>query len=189
VDAGRIRDEEDVMLGRRAQTGLGLGLAAATVTAFSPLAERGPSDAEIAAIVMEANAIDAELGELAATRASNEAVRAFGRTMARDHRAVNEQVGALGAKLKITPVPGELSRKLRSDATAFRAELERLSGSAFDRTYIAHEVAYHQAVIDAVDSVLLPSAQNAELKGALAGVRPALVAHLRHAEQLHAAVK
>jgi predicted outer membrane protein len=93
-------NEEERMMGRAAVAGLGLGVAA-VVLAFAP-AERGLSDAEIAAVVIEANAIDAELGELAATRGTGEAIRAFGRTMVRDHRAVNEQVGALGAKLKLT---------------------------------------------------------------------------------------
>ena len=159
------------------------------MTGFGPLARRALSDAEIAAVVVEANAIDAELGDLAAARATQEGIRDFGRTMARDHRAVNEQVAGLGAKLGLTPVASDVSRKLRADATAYRAQLDRLSGVAFDRSYIEHEVAYHKAVIEAVDSVLLPGAQNAELKKALTDVRPALVAHLRHAEQLHAAVK
>jgi putative membrane protein len=43
--------------------------------------------------------------------------------------------------------------------------------------YIDHEVAYHTAVIDAVDKTLIPGAQNAELKALLAKVRPAFVAH------------
>jgi putative membrane protein len=47
-------------------------------------------------------------------------------------------------------------------------------------------VAYHKLVIDAVDKTLIPNAQNAELKATLVSVRPALVAHLEHAEQLQA---
>jgi putative membrane protein len=49
-------------------------------------------------------------------------------------------------------------------------------------------VAYHQAVLQAVDKTLIPSAQNAELK-ALIKVRPAFVAHLEHAKKTQAALK
>lgn len=144
----------------------------------------GPSDAQIAAIVVAANAVDAETGELAARQASREDVRQFGRTMATDHRAVNQAAGELVARLNVTPVAHPVSEKLVSDGAAFRAALATKSGAAFDRAYIEHEVAYHKAVIAAVDDLLIPNAANAELKQTLINVRPALVAHLEHAEKL-----
>ncbi|HUK03172.1 MAG TPA: DUF4142 domain-containing protein [Steroidobacteraceae bacterium] len=67
-----------------------------------------------------------------------------------------------------------------------RAHLKNLSGAAFDKAYVAHEVVYHQAVIDTVDQTLIPHAQNAGLKALLVKVRPAFVAHLKHAKQLQA---
>ena len=147
------------------------------------------SDAEIAAIVVAANAVDAEMGTLAAERAVRTDVQQFGRTMTTDHRAVNQAAGELVARLKVTPVENAVSQKLRADGTAVRAELAAKSGLAFDRAYIAHEVEYHKAVIAAVDDVLIPNATNAELKQTIVGVRPALVAHLEHAEKLLAQLK
>jgi putative membrane protein len=64
------------------------------------------------------------------------------------------------------------------------ANLKKLKGAAFDKAYVDHEVAYHEAVLDAIDKVLVPSAQNAELKGLIVKVRPAFVAHLDHAKHL-----
>ena len=145
-----------------------------------------PTDPQIAAIVVAANSIDAELGDLAVARGSSAEIREFGKTMSRDHRAVNAQAAALVQRLGVEPEESDISRSLRSDADAFRAELERKTGAEFDRSYIEHEVAFHQAVIDAVDEVLLPNARNAELKQTIANVRPALVAHLEHARQLAA---
>jgi putative membrane protein len=66
--------------------------------------------------------------------------------------------------------------------------LTPLSGAAFDKAYIDHEVAYHQQVLDAVDKTLIPSATNAELKALLEKVRPAFVAHLTHAKELQASL-
>ena len=147
------------------------------------------SDAEIAAVVVTANAIDAEIGDLAAQRASSAEVRAFGKTMGTDHRAVNAQAGALVNKLGVTPAENDVSRKLKADAAAFKAELEKKSGADFDKTYISHEVAYHRAVIEAVDQLLIPSASNGELKQTLVSVRPALVAHQKHAEHLQQSLR
>ena len=147
------------------------------------------TDAEIAAIVVMANTIDAEAGDLAVARASSEDVRAFAKTMATDHRAVNAQAGELVTRLGVVPETNAVSERLKAEAATVQAELSKKSGADFDRAYIAREVAYHRAVIEAVDQMLIPSARNAELKQTLISVRPAFVAHLRHAEQLQQSLK
>lgn len=182
-----IKREDPAMLFGK-QITLGVALFALGACASAPQTEAtkqsGPSDAEIAAIVVAANAVDAEMGDLAASRASHPDVRQFGKTMATDHRAVNQAAGELVARLKVAPVESQVSRRLRSDGIAVRSELSTKSGATFDRAYIAHEVEYHKAVIAAVDQVLIPNADNAELKQTIVSVRPALVAHLQHAEKL-----
>jgi putative membrane protein len=149
----------------------------------------GPSDAEIAAIVVAANAVDAELGDLATARGNHPEVRQFGTMMSNSHRAVNQAAGELVTKLKVTPVENVTSRKLRSDGSAVIKRLSTQTGPAFDRAYLTHEVEYHRAVIDAVDQVLIPNADNAELKQAIVDVRPVLAGHLAHAERLLAGLK
>ena len=64
------------------------------------------------------------------------------------------------------------------------ATLQATTGANFDRAYIDREVAYHEAVLDALDKTLVPSAQNAELKALMVKVRPAFVAHLEHERRL-----
>jgi putative membrane protein len=81
-----------------------------------------------------------------------------------------------------------VSQSLQKGAKAARAALEPLHGAAFDRAYIDREVAYHQAVLDALDNLLIPSASNAELKQLLVSVRPAIAAHLAHAQMLQKAL-
>ena len=67
--------------------------------------------------------------------------------------------------------------------------LFRSHGTAFDKAYVDHEVAYHQQAIDLIDTSLIPGAQNSELKALLVAVRPAFVGHLQHAQQIQAALK
>lgn len=144
----------------------------------------GLTDADVAAIVVAANAIDAEAGDVAMAKGASEAVRNFGKAMAETHRAVNTQAGELVQKLGITPTENEVSKQLRADADVVARELAKKSGEEFDREYIAREVAFHKAVLSAIDDVLLPNTQSPELKQAISGVRPAIVGHLQHAEHL-----
>jgi putative membrane protein len=108
--------------------------------------------------------------------------------MVTDHTGVNKQAGDLAAKLKVTPADNPTSRSLKDGGEKNLANLRSLKGPAFDKAYIDHEVAYHQAVLDAVDRTLIPGASNAELKALLVKVRPAFVAHLEHARKLQSSL-
>src|SRR6185503_3643497 len=143
-----------------------------------------PNDAQIAAIVVTANQVDIDAGKLAESKADNEQVKAFGRQMVTDHSGVNKQATELVTKLGVKPEDNATAQSLKSGGADNVKALSSLSGAAFDKAYIDHEVAYHQQVLDAVDKTLIPSAQNAELKALLEKVRPAFVAHLEHAKQV-----
>lgn len=143
------------------------------------------SDAEVAHVAVTANAIDVELAELVASRTQTEAVREFAATMIRDHNAVNERAAALAGRLGVTPAANAVSESLRSGAEEAKASLRELRGEAFDRAYLEREVGYHEAVLDALDGLLIPTTSNAELRALLEAVRPAIAAHLEHAKELH----
>lgn len=145
-----------------------------------------PNDAQIAAIVVTANQVDVDAGNLARTKAQSADVKAFGQQMVTDHTAVNKSATELVQKLHVTPEDNATAQSLKSGGEKNVSHLTSLSGAAFDRAYVDHEVAYHQSVIDAMDNTLIPSAQNAELKALLVKVRPAFVAHLEHAKKVQA---
>lgn len=142
------------------------------------------TDPQIAAIVVAANDVDIRAGELARERSTSAGVKAFAERMITDHTGVNKAASDLVGRLGVTPEPNATSQKLTSDGEQARAALQGLSGAAFDRAYVDGEVAYHQAVLDAIDQTLIPSAGNAELKALLEQTRPAVAAHLDHARQL-----
>lgn len=163
--------------------------AALAIAPLATLAEgAGPTDPQIAAIVVTANKVDIEAGELAKSKASSPQVKAFAQTMITDHTGVNKSATELVQKLHVTPEPNATSESLQQGGDQNLAQLRKLSGAAFDKAYIDHEVAYHQQVLDALDKTLVPSAQNAELKALLVKVRPAFVAHLEHAKKLQASL-
>jgi putative membrane protein len=78
---------------------------------------------------------------------------------------------------------------LKAGAEATTNKLKALKSKAFDKAYIDNEIAYHQAVIDTVNKVLIPNAQNAELKSALSGAVPLFEGHLEHAKTVQGALE
>ena len=106
-----------------------------------------------------------------------------------DHTGVNKSATDLAAKLKLKPEDNPTAQSLKKGGDENVSHLKTLSGPAFDKAYIDHEVAYHQQVIDAMDKTLVPNAQNAELKALLVKVRPAFVAHLEHAKGLQGSLE
>ena len=165
---------------RKSTLAVALAIAAFAINAQAA----GPTDPQIAAIVVTANQVDINAGKLAEARSTNADIKDFGKMMVTDHTGVNNAAVALVTKLHVTPEDNPTAESLKKGGEENVAHLETLTGSAFDKAYIDHEVAYHEAVINAIDQTLIPNAQNAELKALLVKVRPAFVAHLDHAKML-----
>ncbi len=162
-------------------------LALAMTAAFAQSA--APNDAQIAGIVVTANTVDINAGKLAQKTSKNKEVQQFAKQMVVDHTGVNKQATALVKRLKVKPEDSDTSKSLKDGGDANISKLKGLKGAEFDKAYIANEVTYHQAVIDALDKTLIPNTKNAELKTTLEKVRPAFVAHLEHAKQMQQALK
>lgn len=154
---------------------------------FNPAsAQENPklSDAEVAHVAVVANQIDISYAELAKEKSQDAEILKFAETMTNDHNAVINQASALVKKLSVTPKENAVSQKLLADADQTKKTLKTKSGKAFNKAYIDNEVAYHKAVISAVEGLLIPEAENAELKALLQNVVPALKTHLQHAEMV-----
>jgi putative membrane protein len=156
---------------------------AQTETAAAP-----PNDAQIAQIVLTADSVDVDYGNLAVKKTKNPEVKAFAETMIRDHSAVNAKATALANKLGMTPKASDTSKSLKSDGHKEMAKLKAMHGAEFDKAYIDNEVAYHESVIGALKTVLLPNAKNAELKSLLESGLPVFESHLEHAKTLQASL-
>jgi putative membrane protein len=161
-------------------------IAAATVIVAggTAAAEDKLNDPQIATIALTAHQLDAERGKLAQKKTKNEQVKQFADQMVTDHTTGANEVLALAKKLGVKPEESAVTKSLKDGATETNAKLGKLKGAAFDKAYVDAEVAYHQAVIDAVNKVLLPAVKNPEVKKALEDTGPTLQGHLVHAQQL-----
>ena len=169
---------------------LGAAIAAATLLSSAAWAEGAKlTDPQIAHIAYTADNIDIAAAKQALTKASNKDVKAFAEDMVRDHEAVNKQALDLVKKLNVTPLDNDTSKALSKAAADKLAELGKLSGAAFDKAYVTNEVAYHKAVNGALETQLIPSASNAELKGLLQTGLKIFQGHQQHAEHVAAELK
>ena len=147
------------------------------------------TDPQIAHIAYTAGNIDIAAAKQAVGKASNKDVKAFAEDMVRDHEAVNKQALDLVKKLKVTPEDNDTSKTLSKQASEKLAELAKLKGAEYDKAYVANEVAYHKAVNGALETQLIPSANNAELKGLLQTGLKIFQGHQQHAEHVAAELK
>jgi len=103
----------------------------------------------------------------------------------RSHPAVNKAAVELVTKLQVTPVEQSnqsVSAEGRRRQSGARSR-SRAVQSVRPKLMSTMKLPTHQAVIDAVDTTLIPSAQNAELKALLVKVRPAFIAHLESRQE------
>jgi putative membrane protein len=148
-----------------------------------------PTDPQIAHIAYTAGQIDIRAADLALKKTQNNAVKTFADEMVRDHTAVNQKALALLDKLKVKPEDNDSSKSLAGAAAKKRQELSKLSGAAFDKAYAQNEVAYHQTVNGALETTLIPSAKNGELKNLLETGLKLFQEHQKHAEHLVSELK
>lgn len=157
--------------------------AAAPATTPPPAAAPAMTDPNIVAFLDAANVADSTGGALAATKGTNAEVKAFGKEMMRDHHALRKSGQDLAKKLNITPAPASGDTTAASGA-AFNQNLSSMAaGAAWDKAYIDHEVAVHQAVLQQAQAAA-GATQNAELKSLIDKAAPNIQAHLDHARSI-----
>ena len=162
-----------------------LAVVAALATSLPLQAQNGAGldDPTIVAIFDATNTADIETGNLARKQGSSDKIREFGAMLARDHDMVRKQGRDLARKLGVTPTPPKDDASAKAHASAM-AKLGALHGTAFDRAFLEHEVAFHAAVLDAIKSTLLPAIRNAEVKELVVKVAPAFEAHRMAAKKM-----
>jgi putative membrane protein len=131
-----------------------------------------------------AGEIDIKTAELALKKSKNKDVLAFANDMVRYHKAVNDKAVSLVKKLKVTPQDNDTSKTIIKQGDDKRLSLTNLDGAEFDKAYAENEVAYRQTVNAALQSTLIPSASNTELKDLLSTGLKIFQGHEQHPEHL-----
>jgi putative membrane protein len=159
--------------------------AAATDTAMPPAAEpvAALTDANIVALLDEANQADSAAGAFARDKATDPQVKSYARLMMSEHHMLRAQGQTLAKQLKLTPEPPANDPVKAAAETEMAALRSTPKGQQFDRTYIDQEVAVHKAVIDLAEQAH-GTTQNEQLKALIEKAKPFLEKHLERAEEL-----
>jgi len=146
------------------------------------------SDANILALLDEANVADSSEGAIAATKGTSAAVRNFGKQMVSDHHKLRVQGEALAKKLSLTPT-APADDNIPSDA---QKEMDNLNATAkgkdFDKAYVDGQVDDHKKVLDLAVKAMA-QAQSTELKNLIQKATPVVKSHLDKAESIQKTLK
>lgn len=141
------------------------------------------TDANIVAVVDEANMADSAAGSVAASKGTNSEVKTFGQNMMRDHHALRQMGQDLATKLNVTPqMPPGNDSEARDKAWVDTLQ-SMPKGTAWDKAYIDHEVGMHTQVLATLNTAQ-SAAQNAELKDLITKAIPTIEAHLKKAQDI-----
>ncbi len=165
---------------------LGAALAAALAAAVAlaaPLHAAPLDDAAILSIFDQANMADITTARLGLKRARSPEVRDLAAMVLADHEAVQHMGRELAKDLGIVALPPDNDTALEAQAKAYGA-LQAAPAADFDRAYLLHEIAFHQAVIDAIKGTLLPSITHPDLKALVIKVLPGFEHHLAATRQV-----
>ncbi|MFL5499797.1 MAG: DUF4142 domain-containing protein [Gemmatimonadaceae bacterium] len=146
------------------------------------------SDANIFALLDEANAADSSAGAIAVTKGTSSEVREFGRRMTRDHHQLRAQGAALAKKLNVTPAaPSDdpVTSMAQDETNTLNSTAK---GKDFDKAYIDAEVNAHKAVLD-LATKSAGQTQNSELKNLIQKAAPVVQGHLTKAESIQKTLK
>jgi putative membrane protein len=152
-------------------------------TGQAPAAAGGLTDANIVALLDEANAADSTASAYASTKATNPEVKAFAKLMMGEHHALRAAGQQLAQRLNITPEPpadDPLKPAAESEMTAIKAAPK---GPQFDRLYIEQEIGAHKLVLDVAEKGH-DAAQNEELRKLIEEAKPVIQKHLDRAEEI-----
>jgi putative membrane protein len=122
--------------------------------------------------------MEVEAGQLATTKATNQALKDHGKMMVTDHTKANEQLMQIATQKGIS-----LPKALPADHKQHRDKLASTSGAGFDQLYVQQMIKDHEKTI-ALFEKQAKNGKDAELRAFAEQTLPKLRQHLEHTRSL-----
>ncbi len=130
------------------------------------------SDTTFAVKAAQGGLAEVKMGQLAADKASNPDVKAFGQQMVDDHTKANDQLKAVAQEQGMT-LPTDVNQKQQ----AMYDSLSKLSGNDFDKMYVKDMMTDHQQDVKEFTKES-QSGKDEKIKGFAAQTLPVIQGHL-----------
>jgi putative membrane protein len=141
------------------------------------------SDSNVISVLDSLDEGEIEAARLARDKASAPEVQAFAGRVLNEHRDLAEANGRLAAQLSVQPKPPALVNQLNAAHERAMRRLRSISGPAFDRAYVAHEIKQHVMALNFVEAAA-ETEGNPVLKQELVRTGPDLLSHISAARAL-----
>jgi putative membrane protein len=125
----------------------------------------------------EGGKAEVDLGNLASSKASSPDVKSFAQMMVTDHTKANDELMSIAKTKNVT-----LSTDLNSKDKSTRDKLDKLSGAAFDKAYMADMVKDHQADVKEFETA--SQSTDPDVKAFASKTLPTLRHHLEEAQRI-----
>lgn len=147
------------------------------------------TDSQIATVMAAANAGEIQHGMIAQAKGQTSGVRSFAQMMVTMHSMANDRLTGVMQTAGLTSTQSTVSQMLQAEAQAIAQQLNSAPAAQFDSVYAQVQVTVHERVLQLLDSVLIPQADNVALKSDLQTSRGEVNMHLAMAKQLRDSLK
>jgi putative membrane protein len=163
---------------------MAFGLSAPFLFNPAAFAAQAPITEDFVKTVAISDMFEVQSGQLAAEKAQNGDVKAFGQEMVDDHSKTSEGLKEL---IKDEEIKAELPAKLDEEHQAQLDKLKGLSGNQFDKTYVQMQVKAHEKAVSLFEAYAA-GGENDDLKDWAEDTLPTLKEHLEEANDLKSKV-
>lgn len=144
------------------------------------------SDHQITKIMTSLNEGEIDAAMIAKSRSQNSDIIAFADMMLTGHSQNKADLNSLSAMNGFRPDDSNINRDIYRSAKVSNEVLRNTSSETFDRMYAQQQVDMHQKALDTINTYLIPSSLNSNLRTFLEKTRDTVSTHLDQAKTLNA---
>lgn len=158
-----------------------------TAGARTGAANNGWTDAQILGFTSVSNVAEVQEGKLAATKATNPAVKAFAKQLQADHQAMLTEGQSFASKNNLVPdtTRGDVRDALKDASDEYKDLNEAKAGKDWDEDFIEKQIDGHKKTLDKLNEAT-QATTNADLKAMLTKAAGKVQEHLTKAEDIKA---
>lgn len=160
---------------------------AGTSTTASSKEKISAADLQVMAQMHHVNQMEIDMGKLAETKGSTQAVKSYGKMLVTDHQSADKDLMAMakkhGQSIPMYKPTNEADQKDEKDDKDMAAHVKTLKGADFDKDFLSMMVQGHEKTLAKLDTAM-GMVTSDELKTAIENVKPVVQKHADQARDL-----
>ncbi len=142
------------------------------------------NDGQIVDILQTVNKLEISTSDIALKKKGTLQLEAYAQYLIDQHEKKMDELKELAARLNIKTEASPISEKLSAERKEMVDSLGKLQGEAFDKAYIDAMVNSHEGGLHLLETMLIPEAQNAQLRDFVVQFKEMVEHHLERAKEV-----